>query len=133
MQERLGVERRAPVRDPALLTSACPGPGQKATPNDAVPLFGYGTAMREGRREGLPSLEETRSTVACLREHRPEPEFVVSMRTRWDPLIDAHDDILVQLDAYHDAGVGHVVAEPAQRTVDDYLRSTRLSLPPASR
>ena len=25
--------------------------------------------------------------------------------------------------AYRDAGVGHVVAEPAQRTVDDYLRS----------
>ena len=45
------------------------------------------------------------------------------MRTRWDPLIDSRDDILVQLDAYRDAGVGHVVAEPAQRTVDDYLRS----------
>ena len=45
------------------------------------------------------------------------------MRTRWDPLIDARDDILIQLDAYRDAGVGHVVAEPAQRTVDDYLRS----------
>ena len=29
----------------------------------------------------------------------------------------------IQLDAYRDAGVGHVVAEPAQRTVDDYLRS----------
>ena len=48
------------------------------------------------------------------------------MRTRWDPLIDERDDILVQLDAYREAGVGHVVAEPAQRTADDYLaRSTR--------
>ena len=45
------------------------------------------------------------------------------MRTRWDPLIDARDDILIQLDSYRDAGVGHVVAEPAQRTADDYLRS----------
>ena len=69
------------------------------------------------------AIEETRATVAYLREHRPEPEFVVSMRTRWDPLIDARDDILIQLDAYREAGVGHVVAEPAQRTVDDYLRS----------
>jgi hypothetical protein len=45
------------------------------------------------------------------------------MRTRWDPLIDARDDILVQLDAYREAGVGHVVAEPAQRTTADDLRS----------
>ena len=77
----------------------------------------------DGWHGGFLGIEDTRSTVAYLREHRPEPEFVVSMRTRWDPLIDARDDILVQLDAYRDAGVGHVVAEPAQRTVDDYLRS----------
>jgi probable F420-dependent oxidoreductase len=77
----------------------------------------------DGWHGGFLGIEETRRTVAYLREHRPEPEFVVSMRTRWDPLIDARDDILVQLDAYRDAGVGHIVAEPAQRTVDDYLRS----------
>ena len=58
------------------------------------------------------------------------------MRTRWDPLIDARDDILIQLDAIREAGVGHVVAEPAERTADDYLRSIdaspRSSTPPAS-
>jgi probable F420-dependent oxidoreductase len=68
-------------------------------------------------------IEQTRATVRYLRERRPEPEFVISMRTRWDPLQDSHESILSELDAYREAGVGHVVAEPAQRTTDDYLRS----------
>ena len=68
-------------------------------------------------------IEDARATVAYLRERRPEPEFVISMRTRWDPQIDDPDQILAQLEAYREAGIGHVVSEPAQRTLDGYLRS----------
>jgi hypothetical protein len=67
--------------------------------------------------------QETATRVAFLREHRPEAEFVVSLRTRWDPLVDSEDWILAQLDGLVAAGVSHVVPEPRQRTLDDYLRS----------
>jgi probable F420-dependent oxidoreductase len=79
----------------------------------------------DGWHGGFLGLEDTRSTVAYLREHRPEPEFIVSMRTRWDPLIDARDDVLVQLDAYRDAGVGTLVASPVAFTAEERSRMLR--------
>jgi hypothetical protein len=45
------------------------------------------------------------------------------MRTRWDALTDDFDTILGELDDYIAAGVTHVVPEPRQRNMDDYLRS----------
>ncbi len=77
----------------------------------------------DGWHGGFLPIEQTRAAVDYLRQRRPEPEFVISMRTRWDPLNDDRDTILTELDEYRDAGVGHVVPEPAQRTLDDYLRS----------
>jgi probable F420-dependent oxidoreductase len=70
-------------------------------------------------------LDPTRTAriVLALRAARPEPEFTVSMRTRWDPLEDDPDVILAELDAYREAGVDHVVPEPRQRNLVDYLRS----------
>lgn len=68
--------------------------------------------------------EQTRHRVARLRAERPEIGFTISMRTRWDPLIDDHDSILAELDAYIEIGVNHFVPEPRQRTLDGYLRST---------
>jgi probable F420-dependent oxidoreductase len=61
--------------------------------------------------------------VRFLRERRPEESFTISMRTRWDGLIDDHDELLRLIDTYREQGVNHIVAEPSQRTVDDYLRS----------
>ncbi len=77
----------------------------------------------DGWHGGFLPPEETRPQVERLRADRPEPEFVISMRTRWDPLEDDHDTILAELDHYREVGVDHVLAEPRQRTVDDYLRS----------
>ncbi len=77
----------------------------------------------DGWHGGFLPPEQTRPRVARLRAERPEPEFVISMRTRWDPLEDDHDTILAELDDYREVGVDHVLAEPRQRTVDDYLRS----------
>lgn len=61
--------------------------------------------------------------VARLRRDRPEVDFAISMRTRWDPLEDDRDLILAELDHYREIGVTHVVPEPRQRTVDAYLAS----------
>lgn len=70
--------------------------------------------------------EQTERRVAKLRAERPEAEFTISMRTRWDPLLDNHDTILAELDHYLAVGVDHFVPEPRQRTLDDYLRSTEM-------
>jgi probable F420-dependent oxidoreductase len=71
--------------------------------------------------------EQAAPRVRRLRDERPEPEFAISMRTRWDALIDDHDEILAELDHYREIGIGHVVPEPRQRTLDDYLRSIEVT------
>ena len=89
----------------------------------AKPALERAVRVGDGWHGGFLPIEQTRATVAYLRERRPEPEFVISMRTRWDPLIDDRDTSSSSSTPTATAGVGHVVAEPAQRTLDDYLRS----------
>jgi probable F420-dependent oxidoreductase len=57
--------------------------------------------------------------VERLRAVRPEPEFVVSVRFGWD----GEDDgaLAARLDRYRAAGVDHVLVEPAERSLDDWL------------
>lgn len=104
----------------------------KPQPADGVPLWIGGhaeVALRRAVRVGdgwhgaFLSPDETAPRVARLRRDRPEPEFVISMRTRWDALEDDHDLIRAELDHYHEVGVTHLVPEPRQRTIDGYLRS----------
>jgi probable F420-dependent oxidoreductase len=59
--------------------------------------------------------------VSRLRQQRPEPEFVVSLRQGWD----GKDDGLLsaRLAGYRAAGVDHVLVEPAERGLDDWLRA----------
>jgi probable F420-dependent oxidoreductase len=77
----------------------------------------------DGWHGGFVDPQQTARIAATLRAARSEPEFTISMRTRWDPLEDDADTILGELDDYRGAGVGHVVAEPRQRTLGGYLRS----------
>ena len=67
--------------------------------------------------------DATARIVGKLRAARPASEFVISMRTRWDPLKDDADVIRAELDGLLEAGVQHVVPEPRQRTLDGYLSS----------
>ena len=67
--------------------------------------------------------DATARIVRKLRAARPASEFVISMRTRWDPLKDDADVIRAELDGLLEAGVQHVVPEPRQRTLDGYLSS----------
>lgn len=77
----------------------------------------------DGWHGAFLSPTQTDVCVRRLRVDRPEPEFVISMRTRWDPLEDDPDSILAELDHYREIGVTHFVPEPRQRTIDAYLRS----------
>ncbi len=77
----------------------------------------------DGWHGGFLEPEQTKRIVARLRLARPDPDFVISMRTRRDPMADNHDQILSEFDALREAGVTHFVPEPRQRTLADYLRS----------
>lgn len=77
----------------------------------------------DGWHGAFLSPDETKPRVDKLRAGRPEPEYEISMRTRWDPLEDDNDLILAEIDHYREVGVTHLVPEPRQRTVDKYLES----------
>ena len=76
----------------------------------------------DGWHGAFRSPAETKPIVDRLRAGRPETEFVISMRTRWDALEDDRDLIVAELEEYAEIGVQHLVAEPRQRTLDGWLR-----------
>jgi len=67
--------------------------------------------------------DEARGPVEQLRSARPEPDFVISLRTGWDPLGMEPDRIRRERDEYEDAGIEYVVSAPWRTTLDDWLRA----------
>jgi probable F420-dependent oxidoreductase len=80
-------------------------------------------AVGDGWHGAFLSPEQTEKRVRTLRAGRPEETFAISMRTRWDTLLDEEDLIMYEIDRYREIGVTHLVPEPRQRTVDLYLES----------
>ena len=70
--------------------------------------------------------DEAVAPIRHLRAQRPEPHFVISLRTGWDPLGMETDRIRRELDEYAAAGVEHVVSAPWRTTLDDWLRAMEL-------
>jgi hypothetical protein len=58
--------------------------------------------------------------IRRLREARPAP-FAISLRSGWDGK-DA-GGLAARLSAYRDVGTDHVLVEPGDREIDDWLRS----------
>jgi hypothetical protein len=67
------------------------------------------------------SPEEAAPIVRRLREQRPEPGFAISLRYGWDGKDDGA--LGARLAAYGEAGVEHILVEPAERALDDWLRA----------
>ncbi|HET9728929.1 MAG TPA: TIGR03619 family F420-dependent LLM class oxidoreductase [Acidimicrobiia bacterium] len=67
--------------------------------------------------------DEARAPVERLRAARPDPEFVVSLRTGWDPVGMEPERITRELAEYEAAGVQHVVSAPWRTGIDDWLRA----------
>jgi probable F420-dependent oxidoreductase len=65
--------------------------------------------------------EKAAPIVERLRRERPDPGFAISLRTGWDGKDAA--ELRDRLAAFGAAGVGHVLAEPAEREIEDWLRS----------
>jgi probable F420-dependent oxidoreductase len=65
--------------------------------------------------------EAAPAIVARLRRKRPEPGFTISLRVGWDGKDAA--ELRDRLAAYAAAGVQHVMVEPMERGLDDWLRA----------
>ncbi len=69
---------------------------------------------------------EAAFAVERLRAERPEPSFVISLRTGWDPQGMDHDDIRRERDEFEAAGIQHVISAPWRTDLDSWLRSMEL-------
>ena len=78
-------------------------------------------ARLDGWHGSRLSPEDAASIVRRLREQRPEPDFTISLRYGWDGKDDAA--LGARLAAYGEAGVDHVLVEPAERALEDWLRA----------
>jgi len=67
------------------------------------------------------SPEEAVPIVRRLREHRPQPEFAISLRYGWDGKDDGA--LAGRLSGYREAGIEHILLEPAERDLEDWLRA----------
>ena len=63
--------------------------------------------------------EEASPIVRRLREQRPRPEFTISLRYGWDGKDDAA--LAGRLAGYRDAGIEHILLEPGERELADWL------------
>jgi probable F420-dependent oxidoreductase len=66
---------------------------------------------------------DARPIVERLRRDRPDPSFVISLRTGWDPQGMEPDEIRRERDDFEAAGVQCIVAAPWRPDLDAWLRS----------
>jgi alkanesulfonate monooxygenase SsuD/methylene tetrahydromethanopterin reductase-like flavin-dependent oxidoreductase (luciferase family) len=78
------------------------------------------TRLCDGWHGTRLSPEQAAPVVQRLRSERPEPGFAISLRIGWDGK-DA-GELRQRLAAYAEAGIGHILAEPAERELDTWLR-----------
>jgi probable F420-dependent oxidoreductase len=73
----------------------------------------------DGWHGSRASPEQAAPLVKRLREARPGPEFAISLRSGWNGR-DA-GELRARLQGYEAVGVGHVLVEPAERELGDWL------------
>ena len=138
LDEGIDVLRRCWTDDPASYAGVhyrftdirvVPRPGR------TIPIWvggGSEAAFRRGvtRGDGFHLIgltpEQAAGHVARLRRDRPGSDFVLSLRTGWDPQGMDPDVIRREHDEFAAAGIQHVVAAPWRTTADDWLRSMDL-------
>ena len=101
-------------------------------PAHEIPIWIGGSSARAFRRaidhgDGFQLIgvtpDEAVEPIRRLRLHRPEPTFLISLRTGWDPLGMEIDRIRRELDEYAAAGIQHVVSAPWRTTLDEWLHA----------
>ena len=77
--------------------------------------------LADGWHGSRLSPEQAMPIVRRLREQRPEPEFAISLRYGWDGKDDS--TLRTRLSSYGGVGVEHVLIEPAERELEDWLHA----------
>ena len=67
------------------------------------------------------SPDQAAPIVRRLREQRPQSQFVISVRYGWDGKNE--DALRTRLATYREAGVEHILVEPAERELEDWLHA----------
>ncbi|HEX6442736.1 MAG TPA: TIGR03619 family F420-dependent LLM class oxidoreductase [Stellaceae bacterium] len=96
-------------------------------PERPIPIWIGGTSepalKRALRHEGWHGSrctpEQAEPIVRRLRAARPEREFAISLRAAWDGR--DHGALRARLQVYEEVGVGHVLIEPFDRELGDWL------------
>jgi alkanesulfonate monooxygenase SsuD/methylene tetrahydromethanopterin reductase-like flavin-dependent oxidoreductase (luciferase family) len=96
-------------------------------PEKPIPIWIGGTsepalkrALRhQGWHGSRATPEQAAPIVARLRSERPDPDFAVSLRTAWDGRDDGA--LRARLQGYQAVGVEHVLVEPYERELADWL------------
>ena len=85
------------------------------------PALARAVKLADGWHGSRLSPEEASPIVRRLREQRPEPEFTISLRYGWDG--KDNGALGARLVGNGAAGVGHILVEPSERALDDWLRA----------
>jgi probable F420-dependent oxidoreductase len=85
------------------------------------PALARAVRLADGWHGSRLGPEEAAPIVRRLRGRRPETEFTISLRYGWDGRDDGA--LRARLAAYGGAGVDHVLVEPGERALDDWLRA----------
>jgi probable F420-dependent oxidoreductase len=98
-------------------------------PETPIPIWIGGTseaALRravryDGWHGSRATPEQAAPLVKRLRAERPGADFAISLRTAWDGQDD--EALKARFEGYRAVGVEHVLAEPFEREIDDWLRA----------
>jgi probable F420-dependent oxidoreductase len=98
-------------------------------PEKPIPIWIGGTSepalRRAARFDGWhgsrANPQQAEPLVARLRGERPDADFTLSLRAAWDGKSD--DELKARLDGFAAIGIDHVMIEPFDRDLDDWLHS----------
>ncbi|HVH79238.1 MAG TPA: TIGR03619 family F420-dependent LLM class oxidoreductase [Stellaceae bacterium] len=98
-------------------------------PEKPIPIWIGGTSepalRRAARYDGwhgsraMP--QQAKPLVEKLRAERPDADFVLSLRAAWDG--KSEDELKTRLQGFAEVGIDHVMVEPFDRELEDWLHS----------